>query len=313
MSSIEIRKISITKLDTDAVVNAANTGLWEGGGVCGFIFREAGSKEMTAACQNIGHCDEGSAVITPGFKLPAKYVIHAVGPRWSGGEHNEPELLYSAYKQSLLLAKGHGLHSIGFPLISAGIFGYPVDKAWRVAIQACNDFIQNNPDYDIKIIFAVLDDKILAIGEETLKEIARDEKIKDSVIRWCRKYSVLFNAISEDEELRTFFEKHNVYEPHRGHHGLYGVLNSCFREAYDSNVVITDYAQVVDEGKLSDRDLAQPTKEWLDTLSEKQILAVIAWHFRRDHFNEGSWIADSVAHGHMAMLADALLDRCVIT
>ena len=121
MSSIEIRKIGITKLDTDAVANAANTELWEGGGVCGYIFHDAGSKEMTAACQKIGHCDEGSAVIIPGFKLPAKYVIHAVGPRWSGGEHNEPKLLYSAYKQSLLLAKENGLHSIGFPLISAGI------------------------------------------------------------------------------------------------------------------------------------------------------------------------------------------------
>ncbi len=170
MSSIEIRKISITKLDTDAVVNAANTGLWEGGGVCGYIFREAGSKEMTAACQSIGHCDEGSAVITPGFKLPAKHVIHAVGPRWSGGGHNEPNLLYSAYKQSLLLAKENDLHSIGFPLISAGIFGYPVDKAWRKAIEACNDFMRDNPDYDIRIIFAVLDDRILAIGEETRKE-----------------------------------------------------------------------------------------------------------------------------------------------
>ena len=106
-------------------------------------------------------------------------MIHAVGPKWSGGEHNEPKLLYSAYKQSLLLAKENGLHSIGFPLISAGIFGYPVDKAWRKAIQACNDFIQNNPDYDIKIVFAVLDDKILAAGEETLKEIVGGEKIND--------------------------------------------------------------------------------------------------------------------------------------
>ncbi len=172
MSSIKIKKIGITQLDTDAVVNAANTGLWEGGGVCGFIFRDAGSKEMTAACQKIGHCDEGSAVITPGFNLSAKYVIHAVGPRWSGGENNEPEILYSAYKQSLLLAKENNLHSIGFPLISAGIFGYPVDKAWRRAIRACYDFIQNNPNYDIKIIFAVLEDRILDIGEETLKETA---------------------------------------------------------------------------------------------------------------------------------------------
>ncbi len=171
MSSIEIKKIGITKLDTDAVVNAANTGLAEGAGVCGYIFRDAGSKEMNAACRKIGHCDVGSAVITPGFNLPAKHVIHTVGPRWSGGAHNEPQLLYSAYKQSLLLAQKNDLHSIGFPLISAGIFGYPVDKAWRKAIQACNDFIQNNPDYDIRIIFAVLDDEILANGEDTLKEI----------------------------------------------------------------------------------------------------------------------------------------------
>ncbi len=174
MSSIEIQKIGITKLDTDAVVNAANSGLWEGGGVCGFIFRDAGSEEMTEACRKIGHCDEGSAVITPGFRLPARYVIHAVGPRWSGGEHNEPQLLYSAYKQSLLLAKEYGLHSIGFPLISAGIFGYPVDRAWRKAIQACDDFIRNNPDYDIRIVFAVLDDVILATGEQTRRELAAE-------------------------------------------------------------------------------------------------------------------------------------------
>ena len=128
---------------------------------------------MTAACQKIGHCDEGAAVITPGFRLPAKYVIHAVGPRWCGGENNEPGILYSAYKQSLLLAKENGLHSIGFPLISAGIFGYPLDGAWEKAIEACKDFIQSNPDYDLKIIFAVLDDRILAIGEETLKSFMK--------------------------------------------------------------------------------------------------------------------------------------------
>ena len=173
MSSIEIKKIGITKLDTDAIVNAANEGLWEGGGVCGAIFREAGSAELTKSCNAIGGCKTGNAVITPGFNLAAKYVIHAVGPRWTDGNHNEPKLLYSAYKQSLILAKENGLHSIGFPLISAGIFGYPLDGAWRKAIQACNDFIENNSDYDIKIIFAVLDDKILAAGEETLKEIVK--------------------------------------------------------------------------------------------------------------------------------------------
>lgn len=171
MSSISIRKIGITKLSTEAVVNAANTGLLQGGGVCGFIFRDAGAEDMTKACNAIGHCDEGSAVITPGFALPAKYVIHAVGPRYIDGNHDEPKLLYSAYKQSLMLAKENGIRSIGFPLISAGIFGYPVEKAWKKAIQACRDFINNNPDTDIEIVFAVLDDKIKAIGEGTLKAI----------------------------------------------------------------------------------------------------------------------------------------------
>lgn len=169
MSSISIRKTGITKLSADAVVNAANSGLLQGGGVCGYIFRDAGEEKMTEACNRIGYCNEGSAVITPGFDLPARYVIHAVGPRYIDGNHGEPKLLYSAYKQSLILAKENGIHTIGFPLISAGIFGYPVEKAWKKAIQACDDFLSNNPDYEMDIIFAVLDDKIKAIGEGTLK------------------------------------------------------------------------------------------------------------------------------------------------
>lgn len=169
MSSIEIQKIGITKLTVDAIVNAANEGLWEGGGVCGAIFREAGSAELTKACNAIGGCKTGSAVITPGFNLPAKYVIHAVGPAWRGGERNEPRLLYSAYQQSLLVAKENDCHSIGFPLISAGIFGYPKDQAWRKAIQACRDFVKDTPDYEMRIIFAVLEDSIFALGQQTLE------------------------------------------------------------------------------------------------------------------------------------------------
>lgn len=171
-SIIEIRKVGITKLSTDAIVNAANDGLWKGGGVCGAIFREAGSAELTKACNAIGGCKTGNAVITPGFKLPAKYIIHAVGPVWHGGNQNEPKLLYSAYKQSLLVAKENGCHSIGFPLISAGIFGYPKDQAWRKAIQACQDFIKDNQDYEMEIIFAVLDDEIKKIGEEVLEALS---------------------------------------------------------------------------------------------------------------------------------------------
>ena len=140
-NTIEIRKISITDLDTDAIVNAANEALAAGGGVCGAIFRAAGYKELQAACDIYAHCDEGDAVITPGFKLKAKYVIHAVGPRWGGGKYNESHRLASAYKKALELAVVNQCHSIGFPLISAGIFGYPVDGAWYVALHACSEFL----------------------------------------------------------------------------------------------------------------------------------------------------------------------------
>ncbi len=172
MSSISIQKKGVTKLDVDAVVNAANRALLEGGGVCGAIFAEAGSAQLQAACDAIGHCNTGSAVITPGFKLKAKYIIHAVGPVWSDGNHGEPKLLYGAYYKSLELAVANGCTSIGFPLISSGIFGYPKDKAWRKAIQACKDFLDRNPSVSLDIVFAVLDDRSLALGQSTLEEIA---------------------------------------------------------------------------------------------------------------------------------------------
>ena len=168
MSSIKIQKISITDLAVDAIVNAANEGLWAGGGVCGAIFRAAGHSQLQAACDRIGHCDTGSAVITPGFKLKAKYIIHAVGPVWRGGKSGEPDLLYGAYASSLKRAAENNCSSIGFPLISAGIFGYPTEQAWRVAIKACRDFIEAGNSIDI--IFAVLSDDILEMGRKILQE-----------------------------------------------------------------------------------------------------------------------------------------------
>ena len=171
MSSIDIRKISITDLDTDAIVNAANDGLRPGTGVCGYIFDAAGYNLLNEACKEIGHCDTGSAVITPGFNSKAKYIIHAVGPVWCGGDHNEPQLLYSAYHKALELARENGCRTIGFPLLSTGVFGYPKPEAWKVAIKSCTDFLNENEDYPIDIIFAVLDDEILAMGIEALHDI----------------------------------------------------------------------------------------------------------------------------------------------
>lgn len=175
-NAITIQKISITELSTDAIVNAANDGLWAGSGVCGAIFKAAGYEKLQAACSVIGHCNVGSAVITPGFNLKAKHIIHAVGPRWIDGEHLEPQQLYSAYENSLRLAKEHQCHSIGFPLISAGIFGYPIQDAWNIAVRACLDFIVQNTDYDINVVFAVLDDKIKQEGHKQLA-LELDERL----------------------------------------------------------------------------------------------------------------------------------------
>lgn len=168
MSSIDIRLTGITDLDTDCIVNAANSGLAMGSGVCGAIFRAAGPREMQAACNSIGGCPTGGAVITPGFALKAKHVIHAVGPVWQGGRNNEEKNLYNCYIESLNRAKENDSHSIGFPLISAGIFGYPKTEAWQVAIRACRDWIRDNPDYDMNVTFAVLDKKIMEIGKGVL-------------------------------------------------------------------------------------------------------------------------------------------------
>lgn len=172
--SIEIQKISITYLETDAIVNAANSGLREGGGVCGAIFKAAGSVDLQAACDKIGYCPEGSAVITPAFRLKSKYVVHAVGPMWNGGKNGEPEKLRGAYTSALQVASDNGCKSIGFPLISAGIFGYPLDLAWREAITACGEFQLKHPG--MKVVFAVLNDDIIAKGQETLQKWEADHK-----------------------------------------------------------------------------------------------------------------------------------------
>lgn len=169
--NIEIEITDITELDTDAIVNAANSQLRQGGGVCGAIFKKAGSAPLTEACSKIGHCSTGDAIITPGFDLKAKYIIHAVGPIWHDGDDDEEELLYSAYQNSLILAMENGCRSIGFPVISSGIYGYPKDEAWQVALTACRDFLKDNPDYPISITFAVLSQSSMNLGEEILSEI----------------------------------------------------------------------------------------------------------------------------------------------
>jgi O-acetyl-ADP-ribose deacetylase (regulator of RNase III) len=130
---LTVRLVDITTLALDAIVNAANTELAAGGGVCGAIHRAAGP-ELTRACRRAAPCPIGEARITPGFNLPARFVIHAVGPVWQGGSRGEPELLASAYRSSMALAREQGLRTLAFPAISTGIYGYPLADATRVAV-----------------------------------------------------------------------------------------------------------------------------------------------------------------------------------
>jgi O-acetyl-ADP-ribose deacetylase len=130
---IEARLADITKMSVDAVVNAANTELAPGGGVCGAIHRGAGP-ELAAACERVGPCPTGQARLTPAYRLPARFVIHAVGPVWRGGQDGEPEQLASAYRTSLALARAEGVESIAFPAISTGIYGYPLGAATAVVV-----------------------------------------------------------------------------------------------------------------------------------------------------------------------------------
>jgi len=158
--TVTARIADITMLAVDAIVNAANSELVVGGGVCGAIHRAAGP-ELALACAALAPCPAGSARITPGFRLPARFVIHAVGPVWRGGSYGEPALLASAYRTSMYLARDHGLRSIAFPAISTGIFGYPLDAATTIAVASVGEALAE-PGSVTEVIFACFSEEALA-------------------------------------------------------------------------------------------------------------------------------------------------------
>lgn len=158
---IEVIKADITKMNTDAIVNAANSSLMGGGGVDGAIHR-AGGPVILEECMQIiakqGRCETGEAVITSGGRLSARYVIHTVGPIWHGGSRSEPEKLANCYRNSLLLASSHDVRSIAFPNISTGVYGYPKEKAAAVAIGSVTEFLESDRKIDI-VYFVCFDDE----------------------------------------------------------------------------------------------------------------------------------------------------------
>ncbi len=205
----------ITKMDTDIIVNAANTHLLQGGGVCGAIFKAAGEKELQQECYTLTPVQTGDAVITGGYNLKAKYIIHAVGPIYKDGKHNEKELLINAYKNSLYLAINNNCHSISFPLISSGIYGYPKQEALNIAVTTISQFLDK---YDLDVYLVVYDRSAVTLSEKLYHNIEHyidSYFVEERVIRSYEFDEYVFNAPQPQRSLsskkKTSFHKKDIY------------------------------------------------------------------------------------------------------
>lgn len=191
----------ITKLNVDAIVNAANSRLMAGGGVCGAIFKAAGEDKLQKACDKIGFCGIGEAVITKGFDLKAKYIIHTVGPVYGKNPADEEQQLYSCYVNSLELANKKGIQSIAFPLISSGIYGYPKAEALKIASRAIKDFLSKN---DMQVYLVVYDKSSFQISEKLFSDVQSyiDERmVKPDTRRREVRYCATMSSPAVEEKI----------------------------------------------------------------------------------------------------------------
>jgi O-acetyl-ADP-ribose deacetylase len=230
---LEIVRNDITKMKVDAVVNAANTALKMGGGVCGAIFQAAGADKLQAACDKIGNCLVGEAVITDAYNLPAKYIIHTPGPIWQGGINKEAEHLKASYENSLKLAKKHQCDSIAFPLISTGIFGYPKEEALQIAVSAIGSFLLN---HEMMVYLVVFDKKSFGLSKKLFKSIHQyidEHYVDEAEIYFSRDRNeerFAFEPVKESEIIiqQDFYEKSERLSKQRSLTDLVNQLDESF-------------------------------------------------------------------------------------
>lgn len=210
---LEIIRHDLTKMKVDAIVNAANTELKMGGGVCGAIFQAAGVEELTQACNQKGGCPVGQAVITDAFKLPAKMIIHTPGPIWKGGAHQEADLLKNSYQHSLELAKKHQCESIAFPLISTGIYGYPKDEALQIAISTISSFLFT---HEMLVYLVVFDKASFRLSQKlyhSINEFIDEQYVEETETTFSRRQERIMNEpLLESEELYEKQSEHSLVD-----------------------------------------------------------------------------------------------------